>query len=142
VIDEIRACIRLRGGKDIERGILEKTVNSFEDLFSCLSMIDLAVASRFHGIIFSYLMRKPVLGIAYHPKTIDLMDQLGQGEYVLDIGKFDVETMITRFSLLESRSKIVKEEIDQRISRCRTLLDDQYALLHRVMEEGWDPLRA
>ena len=67
-----------------------------------------------------------MLGIAYQKKTMDLMKQMGQSDYVVDINSFDVDSLKTRFISMESRFKAIGEELAQRNSVFRRALQDQY----------------
>ncbi len=49
--------------------MLEKPILTVEDLISTLYTMDLVVATRFHGILMSFLMmEKPVLATSNHHK--------------------------------------------------------------------------
>src|SRR5581483_11844877 len=48
-------------------------------------LLALVVATRFHGILLSLLLRKPVLALANHHKMADLVTDLGLSEYLLDV---------------------------------------------------------
>ncbi len=106
--------------------VIEKPVLSFEDLLSAICMTEIVVATRFHGIVISYVLNKPVLGIAYQPKSRDVMVQMGQSDYVVDIESFDTDSLKTRFALLKSRSACIKQEIKQRKSMVQRALQSQY----------------
>jgi len=73
--------------------------------------MEMIVASRFHGVVIPFVLNKPVLAVAYHQKTFDLMAQMGQSEYVLDIRVFDEEQLQERFIMLESRRGTVKKKL-------------------------------
>lgn len=89
-------------------------------------MTDFVVATRFHAILISFLLNKPVLGIANHPKMINLMRDMGQSEYVLDIDHFDLKSLVERFSLLESNREIIRDQIEKKIADFRIALNVQY----------------
>lgn len=48
-------------------------------------MTEIVVTSRFHGVLLSQLHEKPVLAISYHKKIDCLMDDTGQGDFVVPI---------------------------------------------------------
>jgi polysaccharide pyruvyl transferase WcaK-like protein len=72
------------------------------------------------------LLNKPVLGIAYALKTRELMAQMGQEDYALDIFQIDVEMVKERFIALEARQKEIKDEISRRLASHRQALARQY----------------
>lgn len=101
-------------------------MRSVEDLVHTLSMFESIVASRYHACVLAYLLGKPVIGLAYGPKTFDLLEQFGQSEYALDLFEFEVEVLKRKFGLLSDN--LVKEAgiISQRVSVCQDMLRRQY----------------
>ena len=121
---------------ELKRHVFERRIKSFDDLVASLRSAEMVIATRFHGIVISYLLNKPVLGIAYAAKTRDLMMQMGQGEFALDIFQLDLERIQERFVQLETRQPELKVEISQRVTRHYQVLASQYdevlALIHTV----------
>ncbi|MHB8534196.1 MAG: polysaccharide pyruvyl transferase family protein [Sulfuricaulis sp.] len=126
VIEDIRMLMDKNGVPDMEKNIIDRPVHSFDDLVSVISMTDIVIATRFHGVVLSYILNKPVLGIAYAGKTNDLMEQMGQGSFALDILKLDLKSLQQNFILLESQKTAIKETLDQRIVLHRRALEVQY----------------
>ncbi|MGD0229490.1 MAG: polysaccharide pyruvyl transferase family protein [Syntrophorhabdales bacterium] len=131
VIRDIREVMETNGGIP-EGKIIDWPVESFSDLTSALSMTEIVVATRFHGIIIPYLLRKPVLSIAYHQKTLDLMSKMGQSEYVVDILSFEIDSLKERFQKLKNRVPQIRAEVEKRLLSCRDELDRQYDHLLRL----------
>ena len=134
VIDDLRRLIKLNSNPNIEQNIIDFPIHSFGDLLSALSMTDLIVATRFHGIVIPYLLNKPILGIAYANKTDALMEQMGQREYGLDILHFNVESLQERFISLESKKDENKRIIAQRVSSHRESLEIQYKEIYKLLK--------
>lgn len=111
--------------------ILRSNIGYLKELTNSITLMDIVVASRFHGIVISYLANKPVLGIAYASKTRDLMSQMGQGEYSLDIFPFDLPTLQRTFVAIESGMRVIKSEISTMLTVHREALAKQY---ERVFE--------
>jgi polysaccharide pyruvyl transferase WcaK-like protein len=126
VITDIKNLMHANSNGYLEQKIFEKPIYSFDDLVSAIRMTNIVVATRFHGIIIPFVLNRPVLGIAYQKKTIDLMAQMGQSEYVVDIHSFDADSLKARFMLLESRSEKIKEEIEHHKSAFCHALQSQY----------------
>jgi polysaccharide pyruvyl transferase WcaK-like protein len=135
VINDIRAIMKSSGDIDHERHIVDLSINSFDNLISAISMTNIVVAARFHGIIISYILNKPVLGIAYQKKTLDLMKQLNQAKYTLDINSFNVLTLQELFISIELDIDSIKEEIRKKVSLFQRSLDIQYDSLFRTLEQ-------
>lgn len=69
-----------------------------------ISALDFVITSKFHGVIFSHIMGKPVIALSYLQKIEDLMRAVGHDRYCLDIEHFEVEPLI------ESFQSLVREE--------------------------------
>jgi len=101
-------------------------IHSLEDLITEISRADLVVANRYHGILLSLMMNKPVLGIAYHEKSRALLAQVGQGDYVVNVADFKLEEIIERFSALEANAPAIKKQIAEHMAPLRRALERQY----------------
>lgn len=116
----------MNGSGNSENILLGQQIETIEDLVSEISRADLVVANRYHGILISLMMNKPVLGVAYHEKSRALLAQAGQGEYVLNIADFKTEELIERFATMEANASKIKEQIAECIAPLRKALDEQY----------------
>lgn len=107
---------------------------SADQLLSQVASTDLVVATRFHNVLLSLLLEKPVIGITFHHKIVSLMTQMGLAEYCLDINTLDVQRLIQQFCELKHDADRVKSVIRQKTKECRQALDQQYAaiFLHNV----------
>ena len=133
VIADIKKVMQAKTNSDIEQSIVDEPIHSFDDLVSAIRLTDIVVATRFHGVVFSYLLNRPVLGIAYQKKTMDLMTQMGQSDYVVDIISFDVDSLKTRFISMESRSSAIKDEIQRKQPAFKQALQNQYDQVVHLM---------
>jgi polysaccharide pyruvyl transferase WcaK-like protein len=129
VIQDLKKLLAEAGPLDPRCTLLEFPIQSLEDLTASLAMADFVVATRFHGILLSILMHKPVLALSNHHKMSDLMIDVGQSQYLLDIDTFTCESLIGRFTLLEFNREGVTREIARRVFEYRRELDRQYGLL-------------
>jgi len=123
-IQDIRA--ELNGKTNSKRMIAGIPIQNLDDLISEIQRADLVVANRYHGILLSLLLNKPVLGIAYHEKSRALLEQAGQGDYVLNIADFSTEGLIEKIMALHANSARAKKEIASRIAPLREALELQY----------------
>lgn len=110
------------------------------DLVRAVSTCDFVVAARYHSIILPLLLDIPVLGMAYDPKTVDLMDYVGLSAVCVDIGRvrfeslrsawgrlltFDaVETRRQRRSKLDAAARDVGRQFDLLFGPLRLAGDD------------------
>jgi polysaccharide pyruvyl transferase WcaK-like protein len=106
--------------------LLQPKIETVGDLMPQLATADLIVASRFHGVLLSMLLHKPLVALSYHPKVDELMADTGQSHYCLQIQDFDVETLKARFTELAANREIASQQITTRVKQYRNALDEQY----------------
>jgi len=126
VIDDVRHVMKHDG--------TQASVRSFDDLVAVIDGLDLVVATRYHGTLFSLMRRKPVLSIAYHRKSIELMAQMGLAEYAVDIELVTLERLQDRFLALTAQAACVTEALGRRVPAVRAALDTQYARAFGLLE--------
>jgi polysaccharide pyruvyl transferase WcaK-like protein len=78
------------------------------DLLQEMSEFDFIVTSKFHGIIFSHLLRKPVISLSYQRKMEVAMRAVGHDRFCADIERFDVDWLINAFRSLVDESRSIK----------------------------------
>jgi polysaccharide pyruvyl transferase WcaK-like protein len=119
--------ILARNGVSSESGqIIETTIQSVEDLICQLSATDMVVASRFHTVLLSQVIEKPVLALSYQAKIDALMADTGQAEYCVPIGKFDLDELKGRFLALEANCGTIRLQVAERTREYQNALDEQY----------------
>lgn len=126
VVEDVRRDILASGIPGVAAGILERPVSGYDALISAIAEMDVVVATRYHGIVFALQMKKPVTGIAYDPKTSDLMRDVGLGDYVLDIAGLEFEALVGRFEQLEGNVDQLGQEILAATAGYSTRLGEQY----------------
>jgi polysaccharide pyruvyl transferase WcaK-like protein len=131
--------------KDVEKAIREclpalpegaltcPPVSSFDDLFAAIARTDLVVGSRYHGIILSLAMSRPVIGLSYNQKTDDLMADMGLRDFVISIGRADVPWLVSRMKRLETTTEEFQRQIESSRLKCRFAVEAQY---DRVLAKG------
>jgi polysaccharide pyruvyl transferase WcaK-like protein len=125
-IDKIKHLMLESGSDSVKRHIIDPPVSTLDDLVNLIASTDIVVATRFHGILISYILNKPVLGLSYHRKIDDMMHNLDQSKYILSIYDFDLASLIDKFRLLEADSSIVRARIRHKVAEYRDALARQY----------------
>ena len=122
------------GLKATQGRLFNEPAASVDQLLSQVASTDLVVATRFHNVLLSLLLGKPVISITFHHKGVSLMTQMGLAEYCLDINTLDAQRLIQKFCELENDADRVKSAIRQKTKECREALDQQYSaiFLHNV----------
>lgn len=103
-----------------------RTARSVDEIMAILESADLVVATRFHGTLLSLLAGKPVLGICYYRKAVDLMYEVGQGDYVVELDHFDVDELLQKFRMLEKNADQEAEKIRRKNEEYQVALSEQY----------------
>ncbi|WP_435011864.1 polysaccharide pyruvyl transferase family protein (plasmid) [Tundrisphaera lichenicola] len=104
-------------------------VATIDDLLAAIDQTDLVVASRFHGIVISLAMGRPVIGLSYNPKTDELMADMGLGDFVSDIGGFEVSWLISRVETTRGAYEEIRDRIESRRESYRAALSAQHEKL-------------
>ncbi len=106
--------------------VIEEPIETVDDLMDQLSVTDVVVASKFHGVLLSLLLHKPVLALSYHSKIDELMKDTGQSEYCLSVDDFTEEILEKTFDHLLENMAEAKQLIAQRVGEYQEDLHNQY----------------
>ena len=94
-------------------------IGSVHELLSQLSATDLVVATRFHNVLMSLLLNKPVIAISFHHKCSSLMSEMGLSEYCHDINQMNADALIEQFQALVRNADELERMIAQRVEEAR-----------------------
>lgn len=106
--------------------VKDNSIQSVDDLFCQIANTDFVVASRFHNVLLSTILHKPVIALSYHPKIDSLMKNSGQSAYCLPIDQFDVEDLKERFLALQANCESIKKQLEEITIKNRIALEEQY----------------
>ena len=109
--------------------ILERTVETVDDLVATISTLDLVVSGRFHGILLAFLLAKPVVGLSYQSKIDELMRDAGQEAYVLSTERLNTPSLIACFEQLLSKRMGIAVRLEAQARRCRLAVELQFDTL-------------
>ena len=142
VVKDLRAALRERLAAEVDERVTYHPIDSVDELFSQLSATDLVIATRFHNVLMSLLLRKPVVAISFHHKCSSLMTEMGLSEYCQEINGIEAEALIAKFETLVQHADDVERTIGQRLEGVRSALDEQYEALFDEPLDGSRPARA
>jgi polysaccharide pyruvyl transferase WcaK-like protein len=132
VIDDvIKRIDDITGTEDTAR-VERKESDTTTGLIHVIRSADISVTTRFHGAVLSLRCGVPVVGICYHRKIADLLDNMEQGEYKLDLDVFDAGLLVEKVNRLIANGQEQKELIQKNSERNRELVEKQYRLLARL----------
>lgn len=106
--------------------LIAEPIASTEDLLQQIATTDMVVATRFHNVLCSLMLDKPVVSIGYAKKNDVLMAEMGLGEYCQQIEEFDVERLQAQFTRLAENSNQICEQIRYKNIEYRQSLEEQY----------------
>ena len=129
VIDDFTSLLRKRVETYSPEHVSYRQVDTVEEIISAIGATDIVVATRFHNVLLSLLLNKPVIAISFHHKCASLMNEMGLSEYCHDIGHMNGRKLIEQFQDLEKHSAEVKETIQVSVEAQRRALEEQYSLL-------------
>jgi polysaccharide pyruvyl transferase WcaK-like protein len=131
---EFHSLLKERGVAPEQGRIIDDPITSVEDLLSQLAATDLVVATRFHNVLLSLVLRKPVIAISFHHKCSSLMSQMGLSEYCQDINSLRSESLIRQFCELQKNEDCLRLAIHDKVEGCRAALHEQYRALLRSLQ--------
>jgi polysaccharide pyruvyl transferase WcaK-like protein len=124
IVDELVAELERRGVELADRCI-DLPITTIDELLAALATCDAVVAARFHNVLLSYVLGRPVLSASYQAKIDALMGEFGQSEFVLPIAEATAPEMIERFDRLLAQPDL-SGRLASIVAHKRKELDDQY----------------
>jgi polysaccharide pyruvyl transferase WcaK-like protein len=98
-----------------------------DDLLRTITECDYVIAGRYHSILLALALGIPTIGLAYHPKTQDLLVRVGHPDWCLDIDAFTPGGLHDAFeSLRASDSDEVRERLRTRAAELRAVVETQF----------------
>ena len=119
---------RLRSlAPDAARAVETATgISEVTGLLELIEGFDLAVATRYHGVLLALASGVPTVAVAYHPKTRDLMEHFGLGAWCLAIEGLSGSALLERVKRLASDLPSVRAALAERRGRDLAELLVQY----------------
>ncbi|MGA8108175.1 MAG: polysaccharide pyruvyl transferase family protein [Acidobacteriaceae bacterium] len=113
----------------------DEPARSFEELLGQLASTDVVIASRFHNVLLSLAVNKPVIAISFHEKVDALMKAAGLEAYCQDIENIDVNRLVGQLAAVEANAQDLKQQIGRAATAWRLALEEQYQAIVRFAEE-------
>jgi len=125
VITDVMHRMRSLNGR-FQPDVRVERLHSVDELIRFLTTAHIVVATRFHGTLLALFARTPVLAICYYRKARELMRDMGQEDYAVDLDHFTVSDALLRFRSLEANRRDQVAQIERRNQEYRHILDCQY----------------
>jgi polysaccharide pyruvyl transferase WcaK-like protein len=89
----------------------EARCGGVQELLREIGRCDFVLTSKYHGVIFSHLLRKPVIALSYQTKIDAAMQAMRLGDFCASIEYFEAEWLVGAFrSLVDGRETIEAQE--------------------------------
>lgn len=124
--DDLIAYVRSKLGRKFNDKMTNNPAREINDILREISKVDVTICARFHGAVFSYMMKKPVLGVSVDSRIENLMEDMGLPVTAVHIDEFDLESIVRQFQSLIADSVHSKDQIEAKLLEYRRLLSDQY----------------
>jgi polysaccharide pyruvyl transferase WcaK-like protein len=106
--------------------LIVEDINTVDDLLHQIAQTDIVVASRFHNVLCSLMLERPVISLGYHEKNVNLMNEVGLEKFCQHIDDFTFEKLVEQFECYLSEMDDAVQRIHQKNEQYRQLLDEQY----------------
>ena len=103
-LEDLRKRLLAGAPSDVGSRVTFRPLLTLKELLLQMSTFDFIVTSKFHGVIFSHLLGKPVIALSYLPKIGHLMHRVGHDRHCVDAEHFDASGLIERFESLVHES--------------------------------------
>jgi hypothetical protein len=94
------------------------------------------VATRFHGVLLSFVCGKPAICISFHEKCVDLMRAMRMSEYCLEMNSVTADELMETFRRLERAAPRLAPLVRERAAAFRSALADQYERIFDALPVG------
>lgn len=125
-VKELVEFVKKEGESNWQDKLIVQEIANVHDLFDQISQTDIVVASRFHNVLCSLMLERPVISLGYHEKNDLLMKDMGLGYYCQHIEQFTLERLYEQFDSCVHEADQITRQIHDQLNRYRDLLDDQY----------------
>ncbi|WP_421418233.1 polysaccharide pyruvyl transferase family protein [Agrobacterium tumefaciens] len=106
---------------------------TLRDIMQQMAAIDLAVVSRYHGVVCSLKLGNPTISIGYARKFDDLMNDFDQEKFARHIDTFEVNDVIELVKEILAGADAVRQRIAHANELFKRQLSEQEALLGREL---------
>ena len=120
--------------KRLGRQTYTPAITKWADLVSLLRDVDVLIASRLHSAILSFVAQTPTIAISYDRKVDWVMEDLGQTEYVLQIGDFVAADVFRTLNRVELQRGDAVGHITSYVHRSLPKFARQYDCLARLAQ--------
>ena len=116
-----------RAPDQVERRIFKP--ETVDELVSRLAHADILVATRFHGVVLPLMVGRPALGVCYHRKISDVLENTGLSGFHVELDRLDAIELAELLRTMEVRRDELQKTVRAKARRFRHELDELYERL-------------
>jgi len=106
------------------------------DLVEFIRECDVVIGARYHSVVLPMLMGVPTIGVAYHPKTVGVMQMAGQSAYCFpDIDTFEADELLERTRALIAHRADVRTSLSANIPELCEAVERQFDEVFSIASE-------
>ena len=125
-VKELIDFVNKQGQPQWREKLVAEEINTVSDLFHQIAHTEIVVASRFHNVLCSLMLERPVISLGYHEKNTNLMTEMGLEMYDQHIEHFTFERLVEQFECYTADLRQASQRIRSKNEEYRQLLDEQY----------------
>ena len=125
-LDDLHNRTLARTTSPSQSALVVRPLLTLKHLFLQMSTFDFVVTSRFHGVIFSHMLSKPVIALSYLPKIDHLMKGVGHESYCIDIERCDAASLIGRFALMVEQEDALRSLFNRTVKAHAAALEPEF----------------
>jgi len=129
VIEDLKEELSLRLAANLFGQLSFSASENVKDLLDEMTGFDFVVTSKYHGIVFSQVLGKPVISLSYGRKMDSAMRAVGQERFNANIEHFSVDWLVKAFSCLVNDREQIKQESSKVVRTYAAKLSQQFDTL-------------
>lgn len=123
-VDDVARAVRAAGSS---RGVLwAEEIRTHDDVLQQVAKSELVVATRFHNVVLSVFLERPVISIGYAQKNIDLMTEMGFQEYCHVADSFDPARVLAQIRSIAQLPGPPVDALRTKLRQYRASLEEQF----------------
>jgi len=139
-IDDLERSVKDAISPEMHARVGCDTACTLDGLLTQMARLDIVVTPKFHGVVFSHMLARPVVALSYMPKIAYLMRRAGCETLCLDIDRFTTDELISAFIAAANQYERLQAQVRQLAADYRSDLTREFDRLCSM--KGRSPLTA
>jgi len=101
-------------------------IDAVDHLVAQIAQTDVVVATRYHNVVLSLALCRPVIAIGYADKFAALMADAGLADYCQAVETLDVQLLMNQFDRLIAQAPDLMDRLTERVGLYREAVADEF----------------